>query len=68
VNNKLEIRLRQTGPKPKCDNISSRNAHETETKALEISNFSNKLEIRCALSCYWFVHIAKKSNMRKQTR
>ena len=44
VNKILEIRLRHLIPKPRWDNTSRRKAQDTESKALEISNFKNKLE------------------------
>jgi hypothetical protein len=40
----FDIIFRHTGPIPRCESTSNKKAQETESNALEISNFKNKLE------------------------
>jgi hypothetical protein len=40
----LEIIFRHTGPNPRYESTSIKKAQETESNALEISNFKSKLE------------------------
>jgi hypothetical protein len=66
VNIREEIRFRQIGPKPRWIRISIMKAHDTESNALEISNFKNKpaIFLLCsdligrhtkARSCLWLL-------------
>lgn len=45
VESKLERRLRQESPNPKCFNTSKRNDHETESKVSEMSSFKKMLGV-----------------------
>lgn len=56
VDNRRQIRLHQVRPKPKCCNSSSKKDQDTESKALEMSNFKRMWSpfLRCkSLASCW---------------